>query len=115
MPRAKNAVASRARRKKIFKANSGMYGKRKNCIRIAVQSFYRAGQFALGGRRQKKRNFRALWILRINAAVRAHGLTYSRFIAALNTKGIELDRKVLAHLAAHEPAAFAQIVAAVKA
>ncbi len=110
MPRAKNRVASRARRKKFITANKGYFGKRKNSIRTAKDAFYRAGVYAFRDRRQKKRNFRALWILRINAAVRALGMNYSGFISGLKKNDIELNRKALAHLAVHEPEMFAQIV-----
>jgi large subunit ribosomal protein L20 len=115
MPRAKNRVASRKRRKKILHANKGYYGKRKNCIRVASAAFFRAGQYSYRDRRVRKRNFRALWIMRINAAARANGLTYGKFIAGCKAKGIELNRKVLAYLALHEPAAFTRIAETIKA
>jgi len=114
MPRAKNRVASRERRKRILRANKGYFGKRKNSIKTASDAFWRAGVYAYRDRRQKKRNFRALWILRINAAVRLHGMNYSRFISGLKGANIELNRKALAHLAVNEPDIFAQIVASVK-
>ncbi len=114
MPRAKNRVASRERRKRILRATKGYFGKRKNSIKTASDAFWRAGVYSYRDRRQKKRNFRALWILRINAAVREQGINYSSFISGLKTTGIELNRKTLAHLAVHEPEIFAQIVAAVK-
>lgn len=114
MPRAKNRVASRERRKRVLRANKGYFGKRKNSIKTAHDAFWRSGVYAYRDRRQKKRNFRALWILRINAAVREHGINYSTFISGLKKAGIELNRKALAHLAVHEPEVFAQIVAAAK-
>ena len=110
MPRAKNRVASRARRKRILNANKGYFGKRKNSIKTAKDAFLRAGQYAFRDRRQKKRNFRALWILRINAAVRQLGMNYSTFINGLKKSNIEINRKALAHLAVHEPEIFAAIV-----
>ena len=115
MPRAKNRVASRARRKKVLKATAGQRGKRKNSIAIAKDAFFRAGNYAFRDRRQKKRNFRSLWIMRINAAVRDSDMTYSEFIAKLKEKNIELDRKSLAHLALHEPDSFKKLVETVKA
>ncbi|MDG5815882.1 50S ribosomal protein L20 [Chitinispirillales bacterium ANBcel5] len=115
MPRAKTRVASRAKRKKIISQTAGYFGKRKNSITIAKDAFYRAGTYAYRDRRQKKRNFRALWIMRINAAARLNGTTYGRFISGLKQKGIELDRKTLAHLAVHEPLAFTKLVESVKA
>ncbi len=114
MPRAKNRVASRERRKRVLRANKGYWGKRKNSIRTAHDAFWRAGVYAYRDRRQKKRNFRALWILRINAAVREQGMNYSTFIFGLKKAEIELNRKTLAYLAVHEPAAFAKIVEATK-
>ncbi len=114
MPRAKNRVASRERRKRILRATKGYFGKRKNSIKTASDAFWRAGVYAYRDRRQKKRNFRALWILRINAAVREHGINYSTFICGLKKADIELNRKTLAYLAVHEPEAFAKIVAATK-
>jgi large subunit ribosomal protein L20 len=115
MPRAKNRVASRARRKKILKANAGYFGKRRNSIANAKDAFFRAGKYAFRDRKQNKRNFRSLWIIRINAAVREAGMAYSDFIAKLKTKNIELDRKSLAHLAMHEPEAFKKLIELVKA
>ena len=114
MPRAKNRVASRERRKRVLRANKGYWGKRKNSIRTAHDAFWRAGVYAYRDRRQKKRNFRALWILRINAAVRMQGMNYSTFMNGLKKAEIELNRKALAHLAVHEPEVFAAVVAAVK-
>jgi large subunit ribosomal protein L20 len=110
MPRAKTAVASRQRRKKVLKANSGYFGKKKNCISTAHDALWRSGVYAYRDRRAKKRDFRALWIIRINAGARLNGTTYGKLISSLKKKGIELDRKVLAHLAMHEPEAFGKIV-----
>ncbi len=110
MPRAKTRTASRRRRKKIIKAASGYFGKRKSCIRTAKDAVARAGQYAYRDRRQKKRRFRSLWIMRINAAARSHGMTYGRFMAALSKKGITLNRKTLAHLALHEPDTFKALI-----
>ncbi len=114
MPRAKNRVASRARRKKILAATKGYYGKRGNCYAIAKDAFIRAGVYSYIGRKQRKRNFRSLWIMRINAAARLNGLTYGKFIKGLKSKSIELDRKTLAHLALHEPETFKAIAESVK-
>ncbi len=114
MPRAKNRVASRARRKRILDANKGYYGKRKNSIRIAIDAFYHAGVYSYRDRRQKKRNFRQLWIVRINAAARLNGMSYSALMNGIKEKGIELNRKALAHIAVNEPEVFAKIVEAVK-
>jgi large subunit ribosomal protein L20 len=115
MPRAKTRVASRARRKKILDSASGYYGKRKNTIRVAHDAVWRAGVYAYRDRRRKKRDFRSLFIIRVNAGCRANGMSYSTFIAGLKKKNIELDRKVLAQLALHEPATFAKVVEQVKA
>ncbi len=115
MPRAKNRVASRAKRKKILSATAGNYGKRGNCYTIAKDTFMRSGVYAYRDRRQKKRNFHSLWITRINAAARLNGLPYGRFMAGLKAKNIDLDRKVLAHLALHEPDAFKSLVDSVRA
>ena len=109
MPRVKRGVASRARRKKILKKAKGYYGARSRTFRVAKQAVIKAGQYAYRDRRQRKRQFRSLWIIRINAAAREHGLSYSRFIAGLKAAGIELDRRVLADLAVHEKDAFAQL------
>jgi large subunit ribosomal protein L20 len=114
MPRAKTRVASRARRKKILKANAGYFGKRKSAIRTAKDAYWKAGKYAYRDRKQNKRNFRSLWIIRINAAARDNGITYGKFISGLKEKGITLDRKVLAHLALHEPEAFKKLVDTVK-
>ena len=110
MARVKRGVVSHARHKKVLKQAKGFYGRRKNTIRTAKAAVDRAGQYAYRDRRNKKRSFRALWIQRINAAVRECGITYSRFIDGLSRAGIEIDRKVLSELAIHEPAAFKAIV-----
>ena len=115
MPRAKTRVASRQRRKKIIKANSGYFGKRKNCLRTAKDAFWKAGVYAYREKRKKKRDFRALWIIRINAGARLNGTTYARLIHGLKEKGVELNRKTLAHLAANEPMVFSKIVETVNA
>ncbi len=115
MARVKRGVTSHAKHKKVFKAAKGFYGRRKNTIRIAKQAVEKSMQYATRDRRAKKRTFRALWIQRLNAAVRTHGLTYSRFIDGLGKAGIEVDRKVLSEMAIHEPAAFAAYVDAAKA
>ena len=113
MSRAPRAVPSRLRRKRVLKQAKGFYGRRKNTITNANAAVDRSMQYAYVGRKLKKRNFRALWIQRINAAVREHGLTYSRFMSGLVRAGIELDRKVLADLAVREPEAFKALVAQV--
>ena len=110
MSRSPRSVASHARRKRVFKQVKGFYGRRKNTITSANAAADRSMQHAYIGRKEKKRNFRALWIQRINAACRLHGLTYSRFISGLAKAGIEVDRKVLAELAVSEPAAFKALV-----
>ncbi len=110
MSRAPRAVPSRLRRKRVLKAAKGFYGRRKSNITTANAAVDKSMQYAYVGRKLKKRNFRALWIQRINAAVREHGLTYSRFISCLATAGIEMDRKVLADLAVREPEAFKALV-----
>ena len=104
------AVASHLRRKRVFKQAKGFYGRRKNTITSANAAVDRSLQHAYIGRKEKKRNFRALWIQRINAACRIHGITYSRFISGLARAGIEVDRKILADLAIAEPAAFKALV-----
>jgi len=114
MPRAKTRVASRQRRKKVLAATAGQFGKRKNCIRVAQESFWRGGVYAYRGRKQNKRNFRSLWIVRINAAARENGMTYGRLISGLKKTGNELNRKTLAHLALHEPVAFKAVCDSVK-
>jgi large subunit ribosomal protein L20 len=115
MPRAKNRVASRARRKKILAASSGNYGRRGTCFSLAKDTFLRGGVYAYRDRKQKKRQFHTLWIMRINAAARLNGCTYAKFMAGLKTSGIDLDRKTLAHLALHEPDSFKSLVDQVKA
>lgn len=114
MPRSVNAVASRARKKRILKQAKGFYGKRKNVYTVAKNVLEKGLTYRYVGRKLKKREYRALWIARINAAVRAEGLTYSRFIHLLNEKGITLDRKMLADIAMNEPEAFKQLIASVK-
>lgn len=114
MARVKRGATNRAKHKKVLKAAKGFYGRRKNTIRIAQQAVERSLQYAYRDRRNRKRNFRALWIQRINAAAREHGLTYGRFIDGLNKANIEIDRKVLADMAVHEPQAFAALVAKAK-
>ncbi len=114
MPRVKRGVTARARHKKIIALAKGFRGRRGNVFRIAKQAVMKAGQYASRDRRNKKRVFRRLWIARINAAARTHGITYSQFIAGLNKAQINLDRKVLADIAFHDDAAFAGIVATVK-
>ncbi len=111
MSRVKRGVTAHARHRKVMKAAKGYYGRRKNVFRVANQAVEKAGQYAYRDRRTRKRNFRALWIQRINAAVRAHGMTYSRFINGLGRAGIEMDRKVLSDLAIREPEAFKALVA----
>jgi len=115
MSRVKRGVTSHARHKKVLKAAEGYYGRRKNTIRVAKQAVEKAGQYAYRDRRNKKRSFRALWIQRINAAVREYGLTYGRFIDGLSKAEVAVDRKVLSDLAIHEPAAFGVLVAKAKA
>jgi len=114
MPRSKNAVASKARRKKILKQAKGFYGKRKNVLTVAKNVVEKGMTYMFVGRKRKKREYRQLWIARINAAVREEGLTYSVFINKLQQKGIELDRKVLADLAMNNPETFKNLVASVK-
>jgi large subunit ribosomal protein L20 len=114
MGRVKRGVTARARHKKVIARARGYRGRRGNVYRIAVQAGMKAGQYAYRDRRTKKRVFRSLWIARINAAAREHGITYSRFIAGLNKASIGLDRKVLAELAVNNKPAFAAIVAQAK-
>ena len=114
MPPSVNAVASRARRKKVLKLAKGNFGSRGNVWTVAKNTVEKGLQYAYAHRQLKKRTFRSLWIMRINAAVRAQGMTYSQFIGKLNAKGIVLNRKVLADLAMNEPKAFEAIVNAVK-
>ena len=110
MSRVKRGVTSKAKHKKVFKAVKGQWGRRKNTIRVAKQAMEKAMQYAYRDRRNKKRDFRSLWIQRINAGVRAEGLTYSKFINGLNKTGIKLDRKTLAEIAYDNPEAFKTIV-----
>src|SRR5690606_213840 len=114
MPRSVNAVASRARRKKVMKLAKGFFGRRKNVWTVAKNAVEKAMQYAYRGRKEKKRNFRALWITRINAGAREHGLTYSQFMGALKKNNIELSRKVLADLAMNHPEAFKAVVDQIK-
>ncbi|NUZ08241.1 50S ribosomal protein L20 [Piscinibacter koreensis] len=115
MPRVKRGVTARARHKKILALAKGYRGRRKNVFRIAKQAVMRAGQYAYRDRRNKKRVFRQLWIARINAASRSHGVTYSQFMAGLKKAAIDIDRKVLADMAVHDAAGFGSIVEKVKA
>ena len=114
MSHSKPSVASRARRKNLLKLAKGYRGRSKNCITVAREKVEKGLQYAYRDRRNKKRNFRALWIQRINAAVREHGLIYSQFINGLQLSGLTLDRKVLADIAVKDAAAFASIVATAK-
>ena len=110
MARTKRGTVSRQKHKKVFKSVKGQYGRRKNTIRIARQAMEKAMQYAYRDRKAKKREFRSLWIQRINAGVRAEGITYSKFINGLNKSGIKLDRKVLADIAYNNPEVFKSIV-----
>ena len=110
MARVKRGVTGHAKHKKVLKAAKGYYGRRKNSIRVAKQAVEKANQYAFRDRKRRKRTFRALWIQRLNAAVRQFGLTYSRFIDGLGRAGVTVDRKVLSDLAIREPAAFEAIV-----
>jgi large subunit ribosomal protein L20 len=114
MPRSVNAVAAKARRKKVLKAAKGYFGRRKNVHTVAKNAVDKAMQYAYIGRKQKKRNFRSLWIARINAGVREHGMSYSSFMGAVSKSGIEINRKVLADLAMNHPDAFKAILDKVK-
>ena len=114
MPRSVNAVAAKARRKKVIKAAKGYFGRRKNVHTVAKNAVEKAMQYAYIGRKQKKRNFRSLWIQRINAGVREHGMSYSTFMGGISKKGIALNRKVLADLAMNHPDAFKAVVDKVK-
>ena len=114
MARVKRGVTAHARHKKVLKAAKGYYGARSRTFRTAVQAVTKAGQYAYRDRRQKKRQFRALWIVRINAAARQNGLTYSKLIAGLTRAGIEVNRKMLSELAISDPAGFTQICEAAK-
>ena len=115
MARVKRGTTTKAKHKRILEQAKGYYGRRKNTIRIARQAVEKAGQYAYRDRKVKKRTFRGLWIQRINAGVRAEGLTYSQFMHGLKLAGVELDRKVLADIAMNEEAAFAAIVQQAKA
>ena len=110
MARVKRGVTSHARHKKVLKQVKGQYGRRKNTIRVAKQALEKAMQYAYRDRRTKKREFRSLWIQRINAGVRAEWITYSKFINGLNKSGIKLDRKILADIAYNDPEVFKSIV-----
>ena len=114
MPRSVNAVASRARRKRVMKMAKGYFGRRKNVWTVAKNAVEKAMQYAYRGRKEKKRNFRALWITRINAGCRENGMSYSQFMGALKKNNIELNRKVLADLAMNHPEAFKAVVDQVK-
>tara|TARA_X000001036_G_scaffold107283_1_gene100343 strand:- start:17 stop:361 length:345 start_codon:yes stop_codon:yes gene_type:complete len=114
MPRSVNSVAKRARRKKILKQAKGYFGRRKNVWTVAKNAVEKGLQYAYRDRKTKKRNFRSLWIMRINAAARLHGLTYSEFINKLKSKDIDINRKVLADLAMNNPEGFKQLVDKVK-
>jgi large subunit ribosomal protein L20 len=115
MPRVKRGVTARARHKKVIAQAKGYSGRRKNVYRVAKQAVIRAGQYAYRDRRQRKRQFRALWIIRINAAARQCGLSYGQFINGIKKAGIELDRKVLADLAVFDASAFASLAEKAKA
>ena len=114
MPRATNSVATRARRKKIMKQAKGFFGRRKNVWTVAKNAVEKAMCYAYRDRKQKKRNFRALWIMRINAGARQHGMSYSQFMGKLKANDIELNRKVLADLAMNSPEAFKAVIEKVK-
>ncbi|ALE03337.1 50S ribosomal protein L20 [Bartonella ancashensis] len=114
MARVKRGVTAHAKHKKVLKQAEGFYGRRKNTVRAAKAAVDRSKQYAYRDRKNRKRTFRALWIQRINAAVRSEGLTYGRFIDGLSKAGIEVDRKVLSDIAIHEPAAFTALVASAK-
>jgi large subunit ribosomal protein L20 len=114
MARVKRGVTAHAKHKKVLKAAKGYYGRRKNTIRVAKQAVEKAQQYAYRDRKRRKRNFRALWIQRLNAAVRPFGLNYSRFIDGLSKAGIDVDRKVLSDLAITQPVAFEAIVGQAK-
>jgi large subunit ribosomal protein L20 len=114
MPRSVNTVAAKARRKKVIKAAKGYFGRRKNVHTVAKNAVEKAMQYSYIGRKQKKRNFRSLWIQRINAGVREHGISYSTFMGGISKKGIALNRKVLADLAMNHPEAFKAVVDKVK-
>jgi large subunit ribosomal protein L20 len=115
MPRVKSGVQAHARHKKVIKAAKGYYGRRKSCFRVATQAVDKARQYAYRDRKVKKRDFRSLWIVRINAAARLNGLSYSRFMFGLTQAGITLDRKVLADIAVRDAEAFTQLAETAKA
>jgi len=115
MPRVKRGVTAHAKHKKILQKAKGYYGRRKNVFRVATQAVTKAGQYAYRDRRQRKRQFRTLWIARINAAARENGLSYSRFINGLKKAAIVIDRKVLADIAVYDKAAFAALAEKAKA
>ena len=114
MPRVKRGVTAHRRHKKVLKAAKGYYGARSRVFRVAKQAVTKAGQYAYRDRKQRKREFRALWIARINAAAREHGLSYSRMISGLKGAGVEVDRKILAQFAMSDPKAFAQLAEVAK-
>ena len=114
MPRSVNHVASRARRKNFMKLAKGYYGRRKNVWTVAKNAIEKGLNYAYEGRKQKKRNFRSLWIMRINAGARLHGMSYSQFMGAVHKSGVELNRKVLADLALNHPDAFKAVIESVK-
>ena len=115
MARVKRGVTSHAKHKKVISKAKGYYGRRKNTIKVARQAVEKAGQYAYRDRKARKRNFRSLWIQRINAASRMHGLPYGQFMHGLTLAGIEVDRKVLSDLAVHQPSAFEALVEKAKA
>ena len=115
MARVKRGVTSHARHSKVLSSSKGYYGRRKNTIRVAKQAVEKAAQYAYRDRKVRKRDFRSLWIQRINAMVRQHGMRYSTFIYGLNKAGIEIDRKVLADIAVNEPQAFTELLSKVQA
>ncbi|HKJ83021.1 MAG TPA: 50S ribosomal protein L20 [Mariprofundaceae bacterium] len=115
MPRVKSGVSAHARHNKVVKAAKGYRGRRKNCFRVATQAVDKARQYAYRDRKVKKRDFRSLWITRINAAARDNGLSYSRFMHGLSLAGIDLDRKVLADIAVHDAEGFSQLAEAARA
>lgn len=114
MARVKRGVVARARHKKVLKQAKGYYGARSRVYRVAVQAVTKAGQYAYRDRRQRKRQFRQLWIARINAAARQNGMSYSRFINGLKKASVEIDRKILSDIAVHDKAAFSALVDAAK-
>ena len=114
MPRVKSGVTARARHKEVIEQAKGFRGRRKNVYRVAKQAVMKAGQYAYRDRRQRKRQFRRLWIVRINAAARLSGLSYSKFMAGLKQAGIDIDRKILADLAVRDIAAFNKLVSTIK-